>query len=615
MGLLTGHLAPQPPAPPLLAAGIAAGGRLRHRGVATTPRILPAGAEMAVLLAGQGDMAGSPEGQAGLTVLCDARLTNAGLLVAELRAGGHQIPAGGPGGSDAGVILAGWQAWGPGLLPRLRGPFALVVLDGPRGLLFCARDRFGQRPLHYARAGEGFAFASEVQALLAWPGVGREADLDAVAHALAFGQVPLDGGPLLGMGRVKPGHLLMRDAAGRVSQTDWREDAIPEASDKAPAEALRGLLDASVGDAMGEYGVAGVLGDGLPATALEESLARVAAWDDGSGLPAATLPAADLPALLVRLLRHQGDPVVDAAALGLHAGAETAVARGGGLMLATAGAGELLLGHARHERFARDLMQMRTEGRPPAWWAGGFRDTVPFARDLFHAAGDNPGEAERFELSGPALLHTLVFSLPDRLGASLETAGAEDAIDRAARLDVAFRLPGRDLASLDTVAALTGATIACPMLDETLAAWSLTQTQAVRRRGPGGRDMAFGLLAAVAPAGGTARVPPMPAMPAGLRDFACETLLDRRCQERGLFGRERLQAALRRYRASENAGTVALWRMLCIELWFRHVVDADVVLPFAAPISGPISAPIAGLAAEPVTGQAEAPSPALGGWR
>lgn len=585
MGLLSGHLATDRAHALLLADSAPVSARLRHRGAVSPPRLLQAGHGLAVLMAGEGDMAGNLEIRSpaahGLTVLCDARLTNGNRLAAELRAGGQELPSGPWQQSDAGIILAGWMAWGPGLLPRLRGAFAIVVLDAQRGTLTCARDRFGQRPLHYAAAGTGFAFASEIQALLAWPGVGREADLDMVAHALAFGHLPLDRGPLLGLGRVPPGHVLMRDAEGRVAQADWRlaPPELPETN--SPAATLRSLVDAAVVDAMGAFAQADVLGDGLPASALVESLGRMAPQDDGGNLAEADGPVGDMPSLLALLLRHQGDPVVDMDSLHLASRAEASMGHGSGLLLSTAGAGELLLGHPRYDRFARDLAQMRVEGRPPAGWSGGFRDTAPFARDLFHAAGGNPGEAERFAVSGPALLHTLVFSQPDRLGPSLEAAAPEEVISLAARLDLGLRLPGRELTALDGVAALTGATIACPMLDEDLAQWCLAQTQTVRRRGPSGKEAPYGLLATIATAGEA--IKPGPTMPASLRDFACDILLDRRCQERGLFGRDRLQAALRRYRVSEASGSVALWRMLNIELWFRSFVDADALLPFAAP--------------------------------
>ena len=71
--------------------------------------------------------------------------------------------------SDTEFILRGYEHWGwEGLLPRLRGMFALVIVDLRLGKVFCARDRMGLKPLvyyHDGAAGE-FAFASLVRAVV-----------------------------------------------------------------------------------------------------------------------------------------------------------------------------------------------------------------------------------------------------------------------------------------------------------------------------------------------------------------------------------------------------------------------------------------------------------------
>lgn len=71
--------------------------------------------------------------------------------------------------SDTEFILRAYEQWGwEALLPRLRGMFALVIVDLRLGKVFCARDRLGLKPLvyyHDADAGE-FAFASLVRAVV-----------------------------------------------------------------------------------------------------------------------------------------------------------------------------------------------------------------------------------------------------------------------------------------------------------------------------------------------------------------------------------------------------------------------------------------------------------------
>ena len=73
-----------------------------------------------------------------------------------------------------------WEEWGEDCLDELRGMFAFALLDlrkryAVSPLLFLARDPMGIKPLYYTQTADGFAFASEVRALLAAPvGVAKQ---------------------------------------------------------------------------------------------------------------------------------------------------------------------------------------------------------------------------------------------------------------------------------------------------------------------------------------------------------------------------------------------------------------------------------------------------------
>ena len=49
--------------------------------------------------------------------------------------------------SDAGCVLAAYDAWGDGFAERLNGDFAVAIFDAGRKRLVLARDAIGVRPL------------------------------------------------------------------------------------------------------------------------------------------------------------------------------------------------------------------------------------------------------------------------------------------------------------------------------------------------------------------------------------------------------------------------------------------------------------------------------------
>ena len=69
--------------------------------------------------------------------------------------------------SDSEVILAAYRAWGERCVERFVGMFAFAIWDEEKGVLFCARDRLGIKPFHWARHEGSFLFASEVKGILA----------------------------------------------------------------------------------------------------------------------------------------------------------------------------------------------------------------------------------------------------------------------------------------------------------------------------------------------------------------------------------------------------------------------------------------------------------------
>ncbi|OWK75176.1 asparagine synthase (glutamine-hydrolyzing) [Flavobacteriaceae bacterium JJC] len=94
------------------------------------------------------------------------------------------------GTSDTEVILAMYQKKGKELLNELPGMFAFAIWDDEKQELFCARDRFGEKPFYYATGKNGeFIFASEIKAILASGLVTPKVNNEALYHYLQYGYV------------------------------------------------------------------------------------------------------------------------------------------------------------------------------------------------------------------------------------------------------------------------------------------------------------------------------------------------------------------------------------------------------------------------------------------
>src|SRR6185503_3545885 len=63
--------------------------------------------------------------------------------------------------TDTEVVLRAFAEWGPGCFSRFNGMWALAIYDVETGSLVLSRDRFGVKPLLYARQSGELLFASE----------------------------------------------------------------------------------------------------------------------------------------------------------------------------------------------------------------------------------------------------------------------------------------------------------------------------------------------------------------------------------------------------------------------------------------------------------------------
>jgi len=162
----------------------------------------------------------------------------------ELISAGHRFHS----QSDTEVILHAYEEWGVGCLQKFNGMWAFALWDERSQRLFCARDRFGIKPLYYTQAGGSFLFASEIKALLAHPDVGREPDDETLRTYLAWGvQDHSEKTMFSGISQLLPAHWMMVTSDGpQAPFRYWEVQVSPRVTsgegDKDVAARLSGIL-------------------------------------------------------------------------------------------------------------------------------------------------------------------------------------------------------------------------------------------------------------------------------------------------------------------------------------------------------------------------------------
>lgn len=92
--------------------------------------------------------------------------------------------------SDTEVLLALYNKYKTNMMPYVPGMFAFALWDETKKILFCARDRFGEKPFFYAIGKHGeFIFASEIKAILASGLIKPKLDMGQIRHYLSYSYV------------------------------------------------------------------------------------------------------------------------------------------------------------------------------------------------------------------------------------------------------------------------------------------------------------------------------------------------------------------------------------------------------------------------------------------
>ena len=184
--------------------------------------------------------------------------------------------------SDTEVLVAAYRHWGEAMLGRLVGMFAFAIVDLAARRVILARDPLGIKPLYYAQAPTGLAFASEIKSLVLVPGVGRSVDPGELYRYLRFGMVDgsehtffrdirqIAGGQFMTIPLGRPG-----DAQRRTYWSPRTTQATDLSFDEAAIELRQRLADSVKLHMRSDVPVGACLSGGVDSTAIVHFMREV----------------------------------------------------------------------------------------------------------------------------------------------------------------------------------------------------------------------------------------------------------------------------------------------------------------------------------------------------
>lgn len=148
--------------------------------------------------------------------------------------------------TDTEVIVHLYEEYGVDCLQHLEGMFAFALWDSNQERLLIARDRMGEKPLHYGVFDGQLIFGSELKGILAHPRSRKELCTEALQKYLALEYVPAPLSIFDGIRKLLPAHYLLVQGGQLRSASYWTPRISKEKlSEQAAAEKLIELLSTS----------------------------------------------------------------------------------------------------------------------------------------------------------------------------------------------------------------------------------------------------------------------------------------------------------------------------------------------------------------------------------
>ena len=179
--------------------------------------------------------------------------------------------------SDTEVFLRSYEERGLTGLDSIVGMFGAAIWDGRKNELVVIRDRLGIKPVYYVELSNGgYAFASEIRALLLHPEVKREIDPVALDQLLTYRYVPAPLTTFRGIKKLPAGHVAICRDDGLELIRWWspRPNPRPIPDDEAEALFLRAFDDAVAARMVSDVPVGIFLSGGVDSAAVLQAMGK-----------------------------------------------------------------------------------------------------------------------------------------------------------------------------------------------------------------------------------------------------------------------------------------------------------------------------------------------------
>ena len=169
------------------------------------------------------------------TIVFNGQIYNAKELRQDLLENGFEFE----GHSDTEVLLKAYVFYGKNVCEYLNGIFSFAIWNDKKNELFIARDQFGIKPLYYSILDDNFIFASEIKAIINYPGFKKIIDKNGISELFGIGPAHSPGcTPFKNVKEVLPAHFIiygineLKDVEYWKLQTKEHKDNLEQTAEK-----------------------------------------------------------------------------------------------------------------------------------------------------------------------------------------------------------------------------------------------------------------------------------------------------------------------------------------------------------------------------------------------